>query len=275
MQIKAICDACEDDGTPDRIPSLLESLPKKLLGIYSRALAKISNNDEQCERARNIFKWVLRARRPVTIPELEEAISITIDQKTWKSPSFKLYPSKISKLYANLINYEESSRTVSLAHHTVLLFLSSCIEESRESRFLIEDYRAEQSLAETCITYLSFVDFHKAVIPTIDTRYAETLNQPGNLLREIFPSIARVSAALPGRSSRLGTSGKSFNLVDVLRSEISLHQSKQSDPSFQLLEYCKTHWHDHSRWLIWQDREVSEVLKTFICRGYLLSDWKP
>ena len=226
LQIKAICDACEDDGTPDRIPDLLESLPKKLTDMYSRALAKISNDDKQCERARNIFKWVLRARRPVTIPELEEAISITTDQKTWKRPPFKLVPSKISRLCANLVNYEESSRTVLLAHHTVRLFLSSCIEESREANFLIEVDRAEQSLAETCITYLSFADFHKAVVPTIDTRYAQTLNRPVNLLREVFPSVPCVSAALPGRSNRLGRSGKSFNLVDVLRSEMSLHQSK-------------------------------------------------
>ena len=167
-------------------------------------------------------------------------------------------------------------RTYSLlGHHTVRVFLSSYIEESREAKFLIEDDGAEQSLAETCITYLSFVDFHKAVIPTIDTRCAQNLNQPVNLLREIFPSVPRVSAALLGRSNRLERSGKSFNPVDILRSEMSLHQSKQSNLSFQLLEYCKTYWHDHSRWLIWQDRENSEVLKKFICRGYLLSDWKP
>lgn len=41
MQIKAICDTCEDDGTSDRVPEVLEKLPEGIVDIYSHALKRV------------------------------------------------------------------------------------------------------------------------------------------------------------------------------------------------------------------------------------------
>ena len=42
LQFKAILDACEEDGTPDRIPDLFEMPPRKVAELYSLALIKLS-----------------------------------------------------------------------------------------------------------------------------------------------------------------------------------------------------------------------------------------
>src|SRR5438876_2266223 len=163
LQIKAICSACEEDGTPDRIPELLESLPKTITEIYSLALKKLSyEGDRQVELARKAFQWVICARRPITITELEEAITITKDQKSWQTPSIKLSPPRLCRICGNLVNFDESEGTITLAHHTVLSFLLCCSDVPSVANFNIKGCEAERYLAEICITYLGFVDFTKS-----------------------------------------------------------------------------------------------------------------
>ncbi|KAF8241688.1 hypothetical protein K440DRAFT_591719, partial [Wilcoxina mikolae CBS 423.85] len=121
LQIKAICDTCEEDGTPHRIPRLLDDLPHEITEIYSRALQKLLHgDDERAKMAKKIFQCVSCARRPMTISELEEAATIATSQKIWKEPLIKLRLPTLSKLCGNLITCDESDNIISLAHHTVL-----------------------------------------------------------------------------------------------------------------------------------------------------------
>ena len=41
LQIKAIRDACEDDGSANRVAQILDDLPHDIQEIYSRALQKL------------------------------------------------------------------------------------------------------------------------------------------------------------------------------------------------------------------------------------------
>ncbi|KAF7508070.1 hypothetical protein GJ744_009652 [Endocarpon pusillum] len=119
LQLNAVLDACDTDGTPDRIPDLFETPPRKVTDLYSLALIKLANEDNNlAEIAKKAFQWIVCSQRPLTISELEEAISIITDQKSWRSPNFKLDPSKLCRLCGNLVKYDEANETVSLAHHT-------------------------------------------------------------------------------------------------------------------------------------------------------------
>src|SRR5947207_354429 len=64
LQIREICTAVEEDGTLDRIPELLMSLPKTIEEIYSFALKRLSRGGDKLEQARNAFHWIACARRP-------------------------------------------------------------------------------------------------------------------------------------------------------------------------------------------------------------------
>jgi hypothetical protein len=177
LQIKAICDACEEDGTPNRIADLLETLPRELNELYSITLIKLyDKGDDRANLARKAFQWIAGSRREMTIDELEEAISTNPQQKSWRASPFKLNISRLSKMCGNLIAYDKANNTVWLAHHSVLHFLSSCSNKPGISTFHLDEDKAEQYLSDICITYLSFVDFHKSITRTVDTSHVQVLN---------------------------------------------------------------------------------------------------
>jgi ankyrin repeat protein len=272
LQIREICTAVEEDGTLDRIPELLESLPKTLEEIYSLALKRLSRGeDRQLEQARKAFQWIACARRPMTISEMEEAIAITTDQKSWKAPSIKLNLSRLCKICGNLVDFDESNGTISLAHHTVLDFLF----RSSMADFRIADREAQCYLAEICITYLGFVDFRTSLVRTTDTRNLEYLSRPANLLMPTLPSVPWLSAAFQSFGNRRWERKAPLDLVNTVRKEISAHQSARIDPSFQLLEYCRTYWHHHTRYLPPDNRKMVNSLKAVILERNLPFDCRP
>ena len=276
LQFEAILEACEEDGTPDRIPDLFESPPRKITQFYGLALVKLSNEDEKLTTlAKKVFQWVVCSRRPLTIRELEEAVSITTDQKSWANPPFKLDISKLCRICGNLIKYNKASETVSLAHHSVLSFLLSCSNTPGIVSFAFEEYRAEQYLTDICLTYLSFTDFHKAIIRTSDTTSVRALNQPLGLALTILPTPIRRLASVPVRRGRFGQADRQVDMVNVLRSELSRHQSPRHDPSFHLLEYCKAYWHNHSLYVPLGDIKRFETLETFVRGTHFPPEWKP
>ena len=233
-------------------------------------MSKLSNKDNKL--AKKVFQWVVCSQRPLTIGELEEAISITTDQKSWTNPHFKLDLSKLCRMCGNLVKYDKANEIVSLAHHTVLSFLLGCSDTPAIASFAFQENRAEQYLTDTCLTYLSFTNFHQAITRTSDTTYIRALNQPVGLVSGIIPSSIQPLAV---RSSQFRRANKRVDLVNVLRSEISAHQSARIDPSFQLLEYCKIYWHNHSRYIELQDIKRFVTLENFIRGTHLPLEWKP
>ena len=204
LQIREICTAVEEDGTLDGIPKLLLSLPRTIEEIYSFGLKRLISGGDKLEQARNAFQWIAFARRPLTMSEIEEAITITIDQKSWKSPSIKLTLSRLCKICGNLVDVDESKGTISLAHHTVLDFLLRSSEIASIADFGITDLEAQCYLAEICITYLRFVDFKTSLVRTPDARNLENLSRPINLLMTTTPQSSWLSAAFQSVGSRHG-----------------------------------------------------------------------
>ncbi|KAN0081756.1 ankyrin [Elaphomyces granulatus] len=274
LQIREICTAAEEDGTLDGIPKLLLSLPRTIEEIYSFALKRLISGGDKLEQARNVFQWIAFARRPLTMGEIEEAINITIDQKSWKSPEIKLTLSRLCKICGNLVDVDESKGTISLAHHTVLDFLLCSSEIASIADFRITDLEAQCYLAEICITYLRFVDFRTSLVRTPDARNLENLSRPINLLMTTTPQSSWLSAAFQSVGNRHGERKVPFDLVDRMRKEISVHQPARINPSFQLLEYCRTYWHDHSRHLPLDNQKLNSF-KAIMLEQNLPFDYKP
>ena len=274
LQIKEICTVVEEDGTPDRIPKLLVSLPKTIKEIYSFGLRRLFHGGEKVEQARKAFQWIAFARRPLTISEIEEAITITIDQKSWEAPPIKLTISRLCKICANLVDFDKSKGTVSLAHHTVFDFLFRSSDIASMADFCTTDLESHCYMAEICITYLGFVDFRKSLARTTDTGNLENLSRPIKLLRRTLPESPWLSAAIQSFGNRHGESKAPFDLVDTMRKEISAWQAARPNPSFQLLEYCRTFWHDHSRYLPLDNQKLNSF-KIIMLEQNLQFDYKP
>ena len=275
MQFKAILDVCEEDGTPDRIPDLFANPPRKVTELYRFALLKLSKDDTKlAEIAKKIFQWAIWGERPLTIGELEEAVSITADQASWASPSIKLDPSKLCRICGNLVKYDKVNERVLLAHHSVLSFLLSCSDIPGITSFVFEEHRAEPYLTNICLQYLSFTNFHQAVTQTSNTTNVRALNQPSRLVSSVLPTSIRPLALLDGRSS-LVRRARQIDVVDLLRSQLSAQQSSRIDPSFQLLDYCKAYWHSHCHYVERQDVKGFARLENFVRGIHIPPEWKP
>ena len=211
----------------------------------------------------------------MTIAELEEVVSITADQKSWQNPSFKFDASRLAKLCGNLVTYDEANKSISLAHHTVEVFLLSSLEGQKVASFAIDERETEQFLADICLTYLSFTDFHNAVTRTSNTEYLRAMDHPVRIVGSLTPKLIRPWASNALRSRRGKKADQPIDLVNVLRTELSTYQSKKIDPSFQILDYCKSYWHNHVRHMDLQDTKRLTALENFVRGTHLPEEWMP
>ncbi|KAF8252017.1 hypothetical protein K440DRAFT_658299 [Wilcoxina mikolae CBS 423.85] len=275
LQIRAISDTCEQDGTPHKIPKLLDNLPHGITEIYSRALQKlVLGDDERTKMAKKMFQCVVCARRPMTINELEEAATIATSQKVWKQPSIKLSLSTLSKLCGNLIAFNEFDSVVSLAHHTVLLFLQSCFNIPSIANFHFQPYEADRFLGEVCITYFNFADFEKAITTTSDTRNLQYLNSPMSLAARILPGFKKVPIGLWNWNQRL-RQPLGFNPEYNLRNILASTRPAKVDPRFQLLEYCIANWYHHCVHFNPEDTRNFANLQKLVLDKQLPFNWRP
>jgi hypothetical protein len=56
----------------------------------------------------------------MTLKKLEDAVSVSIDQKFWKEPSVKFCLLNVSKICQNLLSYDELDSMIYLAHHSII-----------------------------------------------------------------------------------------------------------------------------------------------------------
>jgi hypothetical protein len=125
----------------------LESLPEDLNAAYDDVLSRIAEKDPE-RNAFAVLSWVYRARRPLTMNELREALSVSPGQKTFNEA---LLPDaqKLIEICEGLVICIPDG-TVQFAHFTVQEFLHlHC-----NSKLL-----PEAELATTCLTYLGFQEF--------------------------------------------------------------------------------------------------------------------
>lgn len=109
-------------------------------------------------RIQKIFKWIACARRPLTIDEIKEAISICPSDRSLDPEKIVTDDSRIIQYCANLAVFDSEDRTLQLAHSSVKEFLLRAPDVGDPSteniHFQLSD--AELEVGEICVTYLSF-----------------------------------------------------------------------------------------------------------------------
>ena len=276
LQVKAICDTCEDDETSDRVLEVLEKLPEGIIDIYSHALQRVlQKRNEQVETVKKIFKWVVCARRPMTIDELNDALTITAGQKSWKKPSQKFSPSTVSKLCGNLVIFDDFDGTLSLAHHTVQAFLKSPLKTPSLAEFSMQACKADHYLGEMCVTYLGFTDFQESLTTTGDSRNLQFLNRPVLLTAHMLPGFNFFRLKNWNDRLRRHTDSYNFDVENQLRTIRSTINSPNISSSFQILEYCKTNWYHHCHTFPPEDTRNVHSLKQLLRQQSLPFSWQP
>ncbi|PMD32028.1 hypothetical protein L207DRAFT_392842, partial [Hyaloscypha variabilis F] len=151
FQVDDLCKAESDF----EIRQALVNLPRSLSEAYDRLFSQIGDN-EQIKYISKMFKWILSARRPLTLNELAEAIAFDVDDTSWDARKIPTM-SRLLQVCKRLIEFDEESQTVKFSHYTVQQYLLSHLSARKEFRFTKRD--ANNTIGELCVTYLSFSDF--------------------------------------------------------------------------------------------------------------------
>lgn len=144
--------------TPRDIHNALANVPRTLTETYQGILSRIPSDD--AETARQMLFWVSSAMMPMTLTELCEAIIIDEDQVVINEDVRLLNPRGTLELCSSLISYDHRTTTVTLAHSSVLDYLSSKdIRESDVRSYYMDSQDVFQALPRRCIHYLMLPAF--------------------------------------------------------------------------------------------------------------------
>ena len=258
---------------------MLEILPRDIRKIYTHALERSLQHDaERMEIIRKIFLWIIYAKRPLYLHELDEAISVVAGQQSWKEPSIRFTSSTLSKRCGNLIICDEFDGTVSLAHHSVRSFLESSDEILGLVDRNFQSSEANLYLGETCITYLNFTDFQKSLATTYDSKNLSCLNQPIQVAAQLLPSVKMLhSVGLRNKftSSKPNKNSQTFDVANQLRYIRGAKYSPQVDSTFRLLDYCRNFWRQHCHDLTVKDSKELLLLRRVVLDTSFPTHWQP
>ncbi|PCD29344.1 hypothetical protein AU210_011882 [Fusarium oxysporum f. sp. radicis-cucumerinum] len=126
------------------IHQILEDVPRGMKSLYKRTLDYMSQVSRGKELAKTILVWAACAVRPMTIGELDGALTLDIHD------SFPNLEESIATLCGQLVIVDKQGR-VNMVHETAREFL---VSGGLESEFSIDVTQAHTRMAEVCLSYL-------------------------------------------------------------------------------------------------------------------------
>lgn len=156
----SIEDICSRKSDKD-IKKALAEIPADLPATFDRALGRIIQKKNQTI-AKKAFAWVEAALQPLTLPQLQEALSIEVGQRTLHQDDLIVGINRLPGWCEGLIEVEEIDNTVHFSHHSIREFLLTP-NSGKFHALHIETDKCNQLVGETCITYISLENFQTAL----------------------------------------------------------------------------------------------------------------
>ncbi|MCJ1267662.1 hypothetical protein MMC22_007548 [Lobaria immixta] len=157
FQLLELCDAVTDF----EVRETLWNLPQGMIATYTRILEKIARKKSQKDLSQQVFKWIVCAKRPMSLAELAEAVAFKSTDTFWSQDKIPK-PGRLYEACGNLVAVNKEDETVRLAHHTVQKFLLEPPQRAVEF-FHIPLPQADREVGEICVAYLSFSDFETQI----------------------------------------------------------------------------------------------------------------
>lgn len=161
--------------SPKALNRTLEQLPKGLISLdrtYDKAMEKINSQPpDQCEIARKVLSWITCAERRLSALELIHALAVEPGETSLDEDNLPDLDDVVS-VCAGLVIIDDESGIIRLVHYTTQDYF-----ERRKQKWLPD---AENEIAQTCNTYLSFDAFRSGLY---GTDFKQRLRE--NLLRGI------------------------------------------------------------------------------------------
>ena len=143
--------------TPAAVKKALESLPPSLDKTYEGLLERIDGEEDKI-LTRQIIQILAFSLRPLSLDEVCTMLQITPGMNALDEGKCLTHKKDILDICGSLLNYNEKTRTVTLAHHSVKTYLTT--NPQNNARFFKLDAReAHRDISLLCLTYLSFEHF--------------------------------------------------------------------------------------------------------------------
>lgn len=181
--------------TDNEIRQALRNLPKDLPGTFKRILQMANTCGDYQKR---ILELVIAARRPLTIHELREALSVVPGDTKW-DPS--LHVDDIYKALSccgSLVIVDEERVSVQFIHHSVKQFVTD--EYERQSDRAITMESAHVQMTQIILTYLNYPHHNSQISiykhspiygSSVMNRVAESLDSKRNLALELIKARSK------------------------------------------------------------------------------------
>ena len=143
--------------TPGAIRKALDNLPPTLDKTYEGLLDRI-DNDEDRKLAREILELLCFSYRPFTLHEVCELLQVTPGLRELDKSKCLADPKDVLSICGSLLNFQQHTGLVTLAHHSVQTYLTSSLQ-GNASYFRLSEAEANRAIAIKCLTYLSFDAF--------------------------------------------------------------------------------------------------------------------
>ena len=259
FQLESICLEITDEG----ILKALEDLPKDLPTTYRRILCRLRNSEStDPAMGKKVFEIVSAARRPLTLEELREAISIEPGNQTWNTARIVNDVRKLLGCCGSLVIVDEEFSTVQFAHSSVKQHLEAFPTQNDISEYHINTTTADILMGEIVVTYLNLDVLQNMLTNTSSS--SQTLNLPDVtvLLTASLPpqnfatSLAR--KLLKNRKTPGYDVGRDLEKMTGLKSE----QTKQSLEGYSFLSYAQEHWLSHTESFSVSSMDVQDVKRS-------------
>ena len=129
----------------------LPYLPKELYESYDEVMDRIWRQDVyDLNLAKQVLGWISRAKRPLTVIELQHVIAFTGDSV--EIDEADLYAeAELVSVCAGIVTVDPKSNIIRLVHYTTQEYF----ERIDENKFPV----SQATIAKTCLTYLGLIGF--------------------------------------------------------------------------------------------------------------------
>ncbi|RSL78210.1 hypothetical protein CEP51_008403 [Fusarium floridanum] len=269
----AIEDICS--GTNDKeIKEALQEIPTDLPTTFDRALSRIAKRRNQ-KIASEIFGWTTAARQPLTLTQLQEALSVKVGQRNLHADDLVSGMDRITVWCENMVCVEETDNTVHFSHHSIREYLLQ--PGSGDLGFFHVDLQEfDHHVGEVCITYLHLGNLKTALIESEKAEPPIPLTVPMQGLSEQTVRTV-VGGSMGARVSRWTSHfiKSSARSAQPSAGDVAIHSTLKNlrhTPSaprviqYAFLEYAEGHWFQHKTRLVRTSNRAENSMWNLVCR---------
>ncbi|KAJ6186470.1 hypothetical protein N7519_007771 [Penicillium mononematosum] len=227
----------------------LKQLPHSLAELYDRKLRRVREG-RAAEQAMKLLQYCGAVKRPLTVTEYREALSLSLEQKSFDHTKVPNDMDRIINGCCGLTFVDEEEYTVHYVHRSV----KECLLITNGPHTAQFDMASvDRNFGFLCMTYLDFTNFKRQLtkfkngsgIPIKPVQFG-TSTLPTHSSRRVTGQMVQRILSRHRELRHFSTREVERTAQEILEDEnssrLELELRKQG---FQFLEYARAYWHSH------------------------------